>query len=74
MKGLIMFLPNLVKAGFRLWEKSKEWDAKKRMVVFTVIPASLILFAVVVGMFGEENARIAAEILTQTMTAFADML
>lgn len=74
MKGLITFLPNLVKAGFKLWEKSKEWDAKKRIVVFTVIPVSLIVFSIVVGLFGEENARVAAEILTQVMTAFADML
>lgn len=74
MKNLLMIIPNLLKSGLTLWQASKEWNAKKRIAVFAITPAALILFSVVVGVFGEENARIAAEILTQTMTAFADML
>lgn len=74
MKSLITLLPNLVRSGFSLWEKSKELDTKKRIALFAIIPASLILFSVVVSVFGEESARIAAEILTQVMTVIAEKL
>lgn len=74
MKGLLMLVPNLVKAGFKLWETSKEWNAKKRIAVFAITPAALILFSIVVGVFGEQNAQIAAQILTEVMLSFADAM
>ena len=45
MKNLVMLIPNLAKAGFKLWETSKEWNAKKRIAIFAIIPASLIIFS-----------------------------
>jgi len=74
MKGLIMLIPNLVRSGLKLWEVSKEWNAKKRIAVFAITPVALILFSVVVGVFGKENAQVAAQILTEVMMAFADMM
>lgn len=74
MKGLIMLIPNLVRSGLKLWEVSKEWNAKKRIAVFAITPVALILFSIVVGIFGKENAQVAAQILTEVMMAFADMM
>lgn len=74
MNKLITFLPNLVRAGVKLWTKSKEWNTKKKIAVFAIAPVALILFSVVVGLFGPENAQIAAQILTEFMTAFAEMM
>ena len=74
MKGLIMLIPNLVRSGLKLWEVSKEWNAKKRIAVFAITPVALILFSIVVGIFGKENAQVAAQILTEVMMSFADMM
>lgn len=74
MKGLLMLIPNMVKAGVKLWSVSKEWNAKKRIAVFAITPIALILFSVVVGVFGQDNAQVAAQILTEVMMAFADMM
>lgn len=74
MKGLIMLIPNLVKSGFSLWEKSKEWNAKKRIAIFAIVPIALIIFSLVVWFVGPEHATLAAQILTETMQAFADSL
>ncbi len=74
MKGLIMLIPNLVRSGLKLWEVSREWNAKKRIAVFAITPVALILFSIVVGIFGKENAQVAAQILTEVMMSFADMM
>lgn len=74
MNKLITLLPRMITSGVKLWQSSREWSAKKRIAVFAIAPASLILFSVVVGVFGPDNAQIAAEILTAVMSAFADMM
>lgn len=74
MKGLVMLIPNLVKAGFKLWETSKEWNAKKRIAIFAIVPASLIIFSLVVWFVGPEYAQLAAQILTDTMIAISDSM
>jgi hypothetical protein len=74
MNGVLMLVPNLVKAGFKVWETSKEWSAKKRIASFAIAPAALILFSIVVGVFGEHSAQIAAQILTEVMLTIADAM
>ena len=74
MKNLVMLIPNLVKAGFKLWETSKEWEAKKRIAIFAIVPASLIILSLVVWLVGPEYAQLAAQILTDTMTVISESL
>ena len=72
--NIAMIIPNLVKAGFKLWETSKEWNAKKRIAIFVIIPVSLIIFSLVVWIVGPEYAQLAAQILTETMISISDSI
>lgn len=71
MKTLITFIPSLVKAGFKLWEKSKEWSAKKRIAVLIVAPLALVATSLTVYFVGPEHAQFAVQLLTETLEAFA---
>ncbi len=67
MKKLITFIPSLVKSGFSLWKKSKEWSAKKRMFALCAVPLALIGLTTVIHFFGADNAALAASLLVEVM-------
>ncbi len=71
MKALIRLIPNMITAGTKLWATHKEWSAKKKIVIYTLAPVSLIVFTLVVKYAGWENAAMAAQLITEMLEAFA---
>lgn len=74
MQTLIRLLPNLVKGGLSLWEKSKEWNAKKRIAMMIAVPVSLVAVSSAVYAFGWESVAFAAQILTELLAAFSEAM
>ena len=72
MKALIRIIPNLVSAAAKLWTTHKEWSTKKKIAVYAIAPISLIVFTLVVKYAGWENAAMAAQLITEMLTAFAE--
>lgn len=74
MKALITLLPNLVKSAFGVWEKSKEWSAKKRIAMFVLVPVSIVAVTLVVKYAGWDNALLATELITEMLQVFSESM
>ena len=72
MKNLVKvlsILPTAINALGRAWEKSKEWNAKKKIVLFIGLPIIALFFILCVSFFGAANVNIALDLLVEFLNA-----